>query len=88
MKKVSNFLQINANDLIKGFLMAFISAILTGVYTGLSSVPPTIPITWAQWQPIVFVGLGAGISYILKNWLTNSKDQFLKKEPDTIPPTS
>ena len=26
------------------------------------------------------IGLGAGLAYLIKNFLTNSNDQFLKKE--------
>jgi hypothetical protein len=40
----------------------------------------TFPSTWNDLKPIVLAAISAGLAYILKNWLTNSDDQFLKKE--------
>ncbi len=71
---------INLRDVTKGLITAIISSILTGIYTSIASNPPKFPSTLDDWKPILLVGLGAGISYILKNLFTNSNDQFMKKE--------
>jgi len=74
----SNFLNLNWKDLAKGFIVAVIGALLTTVVALLEA--GTIQWTWAFWQPVVYTSVGAGVAYLLKNWLTNSKDEFVKKE--------
>lgn len=74
----SGFLNLNWVDLTKGLLVAVIGAILTAVYQAIEA--GTLAWTWAFWQPIVLTGLGAGIAYLIKNFFTNSQDEFLKKE--------
>ena len=74
----SGFLRLNWKDVLRGFLMALIGAILTGLLTVLDQ--GEIPMTWAQWKPIIITGLAAGIAYLLKNFFTNSKDKMLAKE--------
>jgi len=75
---MSTFLTLNWKDLGKGFLVAILGALLTGVYQALQA--GTIAFTWVFWQPIVFTAATAGIGYIIKNFLTNSQDQFAKPE--------
>lgn len=74
----SEFLNLNWKDLVKGFIVAMIGALLTTVVALLEA--GTIEFTWAFWQPVVYTSVGAGIAYLLKNWLTNSKDEFIKKD--------
>ncbi len=73
----SSFLNLNTQDLVKGFVVAFLSAALTGVITTLDS--NTLP-TLAELRQAGIVGLTAGLSYLLKNLLTNSQDELMKKE--------
>jgi len=74
---MSNFLNLNSQDLLKGFIVAFLSAALTGIVTTLDSgVLPTL----AELKSAGIVGLTAGLSYLLKNLLTNSQGQILKKD--------
>jgi VIT1/CCC1 family predicted Fe2+/Mn2+ transporter len=73
----SSFLNLNTQDLVKGFVVAFLSAALTGVITTLDS--NTLP-TLAELKQAGIVGLTAGLSYLLKNLLTNSQDELMKKE--------
>ena len=40
----------------------------------------SFPLTWTEWKVILIAGLGAGLSYIIKNFLTASNDKFLGKE--------
>ena len=70
--------QLGKNDLIKGFIVAVLTVVLTGLVTGLQAgVLPDL----ATVKTLIVTGFGAGVAYILKNLLTNSEDQFLKKEP-------
>ena len=75
----SKFLNLHWKDIFKGFLMAFIGAFLTALYTALEA--GEIPTTWDQWKSTILVGAGAGIAYLLKNFFTNSNDEVLKTEP-------
>lgn len=76
--KQSILFKINIRDLLKGFITAFITSALTVIIQLLDSGHfPGI----AQLKSAGIVGLIAGCSYVIKNVLTNSDDQFLKKEP-------
>lgn len=73
----SNFLNLNTQDLVKGFVVAALSASLTGLVATLDSgLLPTL----TELKQAGIVGLTAGLSYLLKNLLTNSQDELLKKE--------
>ena len=74
---MSNFLNLDLQDLTKGFVVAFLSAALTGIVAILetSQLPQVSDIKAAA-----IVGLTAGLSYLLKNVLTNSQGQLLKKD--------
>jgi hypothetical protein len=74
---MSNFLNLDLQDLIKGFVVAFLSAALTGIVAILetSQLPQM-----SDLKAAAIVGLTAGLSYLLKNVLTNSQGQMLKKD--------
>lgn len=74
---MSNFLNLNIDDLVKGFIVAFLSTALTGLIATLDS--GALP-TLAELKSAGVVGLTAGISYLLKNLLTNSQGVILKKD--------
>lgn len=74
---MSNFLNLNIDDLLKGFIVAFLSTALTGLIATLDS--GALP-TLAELKSAGVVGLTAGISYLLKNLLTNSQGVILKKD--------
>jgi VIT1/CCC1 family predicted Fe2+/Mn2+ transporter len=74
---MSNFLNLNVDDLVKGFIVAFLSTALTGVVATLDS--GALP-TLTELKSAAIVGLTAGISYLLKNLLTNSQGVVLKKD--------
>jgi len=76
--KSKEFLSLGLKDIIKGSLMAAIAVILTGLMTSLTA--GHLPANWDEFKPIVLSGLGAFITYLLKNYFTNSDDKFLKKE--------
>lgn len=75
----SALLTLNWKDALKGFILAIITALVTGVYQAIQT--GTIAFTWVFWQPIVYTAVGAGLAYLIKNWLTNGDDKFLKSEP-------
>lgn len=73
----ANFLRLNWRDFIKGLFLAIITAILTFLTTELQG-GATLNI-----DLIKRLGIAALIgffSYILKNLLTNSKDEILTPE--------
>ena len=75
--KQSNFLNLDVNDLTKGFVVAFFSAALTGLVAILeTSQLPQIN----DLKAAAIVGLTAGLSYLLKNVLTNSQGELLKND--------
>jgi VIT1/CCC1 family predicted Fe2+/Mn2+ transporter len=73
----SKFLNLDAKDAVNGFIVAFLSAALTGIVTTLDSgVLPNV----AELKQAGVIGLTAGLSYLLKNLVTNSKGDILKAE--------
>lgn len=73
----SKFLSLDLKDALNGFLVAFLSAALTGIITTLDSgVLPSL----GELKSAGIVGLTAGLSYLLKNLLTNSQGEILKKD--------
>lgn len=78
----TDFLRIGSSDLVKGAILASLAVIVTGateILTGLSAAPPVYP-TMAMLGHLAVSGLTTGGIYLLKNLLTNNKDQFLKKD--------
>jgi hypothetical protein len=74
----SSFFSINLKDLGKGIIIAVITAFVTALYQQISAgnVIPTAD----QLRADAVVALGAAISYLLKNLVTNSEGKFLTKD--------
>lgn len=68
---------VNWNDFGKGLLMAVIAVVLTGGLTLISATAGSYG-TWAEWKLVIHSGVVAGISYIVKNFLTG-EGGFLSK---------
>ena len=64
-------------DIIKGFIVAAITAIVTGVYTIIQG--GAFP-SWSQLGTIALTGLAAGLAYLIKNVFTNSTGQTFTSE--------
>ena len=79
--KTSKFLSLNTQDLLKGLVLSLIFFVLTSILKSLNA--GEFPTT-EQWVSIGKNGLALVISYLLKNFFTNSNDKFLKKETNTI----
>lgn len=73
----SKFLSLDTKDAINGFIVAFLSAALTAVLATLDS--GTLP-TLAELKSAGIIGLTAGLSYLIKNVLTNSNGELVKAE--------
>jgi len=64
---------IKLSDFWRGFIMAIIMAVLTVVYESIQKGSLSI-----SWNTVALAGLGAGISYLIKNIGTGSQGNILK----------
>ena len=76
MKK-SKLFKLDFNDLLKGVLVAFITALLTSLLQVLQS--GGLPNMDAL-KVMGITSITAAVAYLVKNLLTNSKDDFGVKE--------
>lgn len=74
----SKFLTLNWKDFSRGLLIAFLTAVLTGVINLLDT---GAVFTWLTLKPVLIAGVSAALSYLLKCLATNSQDQMFKREP-------
>jgi hypothetical protein len=74
----SKFLTLDWKDFSRGLLIAFLTAVLTGVINILDT---GAVFTWVTVKPVLIAGISAALSYLLKCLATNSQDQMLKREP-------
>lgn len=73
----SDFLKLNAKDFFRGLLVAVLTASLIGLQPIIDrGALPTL----GELKAIGIVGLSAGVAYLVKNLVTNSKDEMLKDE--------
>ncbi len=70
--------KLAGNDFFKGAVVAVIGAIGTALLAVLNT--GALP-TGADLKQILIVGVTAGVSYLVKNLLTNSQGKMLTKEP-------
>jgi N-acetylmuramic acid 6-phosphate (MurNAc-6-P) etherase len=74
---MSGLFNLNKRDAINGFIVAFLSAALTGTLAALDA--GELPSLDALKSDALF-GLKAAGAYLLKNLFTNSQDKFLVGE--------
>ena len=74
----SKFLTLDWKDFSRGLLIAFLTAVLTGVINILDN---GAVFTWLTIKPVLIAGISAALSYLLKCLATNSQDQMFKREP-------
>ena len=74
----SKFLTLDWKDFSRGLLIAFLTAVLTGVINLLDT---GAVLTWVTLKPVLIAGISAALSYLLKCLATNSQDQMFKREP-------
>jgi hypothetical protein len=77
--KNSEFLKLNAADFIKGLILTLITALVTGLYELIQS-GWALTFDWVTFKPIVMTAAAAALSYLIKNFFTNSTGEVLKLE--------
>lgn len=75
--KEAKLFALKWKDVIKGFSVAALTVVLTGAMTSLQS--GALP-DMATLKALGITGIGAGVAYLIKNFLTNSDGQMLKAE--------
>ncbi len=78
----SKFLRLNRRDFIRGLIVTVICALITGIYHVIAG---GFILDWITLKPVVIAALGAGISYLTKNLLTNSNGKFMAFEESATP---
>ena len=81
-KALSKLWNLNTRDFIKGLIVAVITAVVTFLTNALTA-GATIDI--ALLKKVGMAAVIGFLSYLLKNLLTNSKDEVLTKEPSVAP---
>ena len=71
----SSIFTLDNKDFIKGLLVAVLSSVVTILYNTIETGSLTF-----DWKAIGTMALTSALGYILKNLLTNSTGQFLKKD--------
>lgn len=79
----SPFLKLNVQDFVKGLILTLITAVVTGLYE-LIQGGWSFVFDWATFKPIVLTAVAAGLSYLIKNILTNSAGEVLTGEPKKV----
>jgi len=72
----SSIFTLNKLDFVKGLVIAVLTSIITIIYDTVQLGSLTF-----DWKAITTAAASAALAYILKNLLTNSNDEFLKKDP-------
>lgn len=75
----SEYLKLTKQDFIKGLIVSVLSSVLTIMYQTIETGSLKF-----DWKAIGTVAAMSAMGYILKNLVTNSQDEFLKKEPQPI----
>lgn len=71
----SSIFTLNKSDFLKGLIIAVITAVITILYNTVQVGSLSF-----DWKAISTAAASAALAYIMKNLLTNSEDEFLKKE--------
>lgn len=79
--KQSKILSLQWRDALKGLFLTMITVIVATLYKLIEA--GEFPTDIESWKAILISSFGAGLCYLLKNFLTNSDDKILKKEDDT-----
>jgi EamA domain-containing membrane protein RarD len=71
----SSIFTLNKSDFLKGLIIAVLTAVITVAYNTVQTGTLSF-----DWKAISTAAASAALAYIMKNLLTNSNDEFLKKE--------
>ncbi|HUW92487.1 MAG TPA: hypothetical protein VMV74_04945 [Bacteroidales bacterium] len=75
----SKFLSLDVKDFLRGILLAFMTATLTGI---ISMLDTGVVFTWLTLKPVLIAGVSGALAYLLKCLVTNSQDVMFKREPE------
>jgi len=78
----SKFFRLNSRDFIKGLIVTIICTFITGLYQLIAS---GFILNWITLKPVVIAAVGAGVSYLTKNLLTNSDGDFMSWDKQINP---
>lgn len=73
----TKFGSLGIKDVVKGIVMAFLMALVTGCY---QLIQTGGEFSWVTMKPVLMNSIGAMLVYLIKNFFTNSDDKFLKPE--------
>ena len=73
--KSTNFLSIGTKDIVKAILMAILVPAIVVIQQSINAGSFTI-----DWKAVAMASIGGLLGYLTKNFFTNSKDEFLKKD--------
>lgn len=71
----SSIFTLNKSDFLKGLIIAVLTAVITVAYNTVQTGTLAF-----DWKAISTAAASAALAYIMKNLLTNSDNEFLKKE--------
>jgi len=74
----SKFFTLDWKDFSRGLLIAFMTAVISGVIELLDT---GAIFNWLTMKPVLIAGISAALSYLLKCLATNSQDQMFRREP-------
>ena len=74
----SKFLTLDRKDFLRGLLIAFLTAVISGTIDILDN---GAVFTWLTLKPVLIAGVSGALAYLLKCLATNSQDQMLRREP-------
>jgi hypothetical protein len=73
----SKFLTLDKRDFVQGLIIVIFCTFITGFYQLIANGGV---VNWETVKPVVIAAIGAGVSYLTKNLLTNSRGQFMRSE--------
>lgn len=71
----SMMFKLDASDFAKGFIMAALAAIVTALAQAMSL--PGFDYSTFNWNQLLTIGVSAGLTYLLKNYLSDQSGAFL-----------
>jgi hypothetical protein len=74
----SKLFTLDSRDFLHGLLIAFLTALLTGI---IDMLEKGAVFDWPSVKPVLIAGICAALSYLLKSFATNSRNQLFTREP-------
>jgi hypothetical protein len=74
----SKLFTLDSRDILHGLIIAFLTALLTGIVDMLQK---GAVFDWTTIKPVLIAGICAALSYLLKCLATNSRNQLFTREP-------